>query len=276
MDATNDRRYSIYIIRNCINDKVYIGQTVQSVNDRFCQHKKPSTLKKKGNYKIYNAISKYGKENFYIETLEDGLTSAEADEREVYYIEKYDSFDNGYNSTRGADKKTISRIQDIEKFKEMYKEGKGLSFIASFFGVCDATVARTARSLGLSKYNKVSREYLLKNKARKTNIEMAKELGVNEETISRAFAKYGIKRGKGCNNKKSLQNKPKLSIKDKDQFYEMWVNRDIPLKNIALRFDVNQTTIIKQAKKFGFPQRRSVKKDYSIQYNYSIFQYIDD
>lgn len=60
-----NRAYSIYIIKNTINNKVYIGQTSQSVDERFREHMKPSTIKKRGNYKIYNAIEKYGKENFY-------------------------------------------------------------------------------------------------------------------------------------------------------------------------------------------------------------------
>ena len=115
----NTREYSIYIIRNKINDKVYIGQTSQSVAVRFSQHMKPSTTKQRGTYKIYNAVNKYGKENFYYEILEEHLTSEQADEREVYYIKQFNSYENGYNSTRGADTKTISKVQDVEKLIEM-------------------------------------------------------------------------------------------------------------------------------------------------------------
>ena len=44
----------IYIIRNTENYKVYIGQTTLSLQDRWKQHKKPSTAKKRKNYnKIY-------------------------------------------------------------------------------------------------------------------------------------------------------------------------------------------------------------------------------
>lgn len=64
------RKYSIYIIKNKINSKVYIGQTCQSPHERFMQHMKPSVCKQRGTYKIYNAINKYGKENFYYEVLE--------------------------------------------------------------------------------------------------------------------------------------------------------------------------------------------------------------
>lgn len=36
----------IYIIKNKINEKVYIGQTLRSVEERFKQHMKPSNHKK--------------------------------------------------------------------------------------------------------------------------------------------------------------------------------------------------------------------------------------
>jgi len=39
------RTGSIYIIKNTINDKVYIGQTTMTVHERFMSHKKPCVLK---------------------------------------------------------------------------------------------------------------------------------------------------------------------------------------------------------------------------------------
>ena len=95
-----ERSYSIYIIKNKINKKVYIGQTCQSPKERFAQHMKPSTHKTRGSYKLYNAIKKYGKENFYFEVLEKNISKKEIDEKEIYYINLYDSYYNGYNSTK--------------------------------------------------------------------------------------------------------------------------------------------------------------------------------
>lgn len=199
------REYSIYIIKNTVNKKAYIGQTCQGVHTRFTQHMKPSTVKQRGAYKIYNAINKYGKNKFYVETLETGLTSEEADEREVYYIDKYNTFENGYNSTRGADTKTISKTEDIELLKKLYESKMQYKDIAKVFNVNIATVGRTLKDLGLKRQMKVTKDYLLDN-LDKTNKEMAKELNVDDETISRAFKRYGIPRGKGCNNHKLPQN----------------------------------------------------------------------
>lgn len=107
----------IYIIKNTCNNKVYIGQTTLSVEERFKQHLKPSQIKR-CRYKLYKAMEKYGKENFYVETLESDVPYDKLDEREIYYINMYDSFHNGYNSTQGGDTKTIYKIDDIQEIVE--------------------------------------------------------------------------------------------------------------------------------------------------------------
>ena len=55
----------IYIIRNTINNKVYIGQTIHSVKLRFSKHL--TSARKGGDYVIGKAIRKYGEENFVFE-----------------------------------------------------------------------------------------------------------------------------------------------------------------------------------------------------------------
>lgn len=200
------RTYTIYIIKNTKNDKVYIGQTCQSLHERFLRHTRDSTLKKRSKYKLYSAINKYGKDCFYIEPLETGLTSDEADCQEVHYIEKYNSYENGYNSTRGADKKTISKVDDVDLLLKLYKSKMYYKDIAKVFGVNKETIVRALASLNVGKRRmKITKEYLLENIS-KTNKQIAKELNVDDETVSRAFKRYSIKRGKGCNNMLNPQN----------------------------------------------------------------------
>ena len=203
------RKGYIYIIKNYCNKKVYIGQTIQSIQERFRQHMKPSTIKKKGSYKIYNAIAKYGKENFYVELLEE-TTPDKLDEREIFYIEKFDSYKNGYNSTNGGDTKTICKVQDIDKLKEMFNDHKTFKEMSEYFGVNKATIQRTLHSIGLRRKNKISKEFLLENQ-HLFNYQIAKIFDVCEDTVSRAFKKYGIPRGKGCNNYKNKQNQKKCN-----------------------------------------------------------------
>ncbi len=99
----------IYKINNTVNDKVYIGQTRQSVHRRWILHK----VEARGNTSkmaIHYAMRKYGIDKFYIITLHRIITRTyeelkkELDYWEQYYIEKYQSLCNqtGYNITKGG------------------------------------------------------------------------------------------------------------------------------------------------------------------------------
>lgn len=87
----------IYKITNKLNDKVYIGQSVD-INARWRQH-----INAKDNYAIHNAIKKYGKENFSFEILlECPAEMLNVWERDM--IALYDCISpNGYNLTEGGE-----------------------------------------------------------------------------------------------------------------------------------------------------------------------------
>ena len=254
------RLYSIYVIRNTVNDKVYIGQTSQSVEERFAQHKKPSTFKQRGTYKLYNAMAKYGKDAFYVETLESNIPITDIDEKEKYYIELYNSFYNGYNSTKGGDGKTISAISDLEKLSELYRSGMRIKEIAQHFGVAEQTISRTLKVLDIEPRRlRVTLDYLKSNQKAKTNVEMASELGVSTATITRAFQRFGIKRGKGSSNAHTKQNQPKFSNQDKERLATVWYDKSVLVKEIAKMFGVSKESILKYAKEMNLPHRRTIK-----------------
>ena len=84
----------IYRIINTLNNKAYIGQTIRTLHERWKEHRKMSN---KSDFYFHRAIKKYGKEIWQL------------DEREIYWINHYNTFVSGYNSTTGGDnKKTIS------------------------------------------------------------------------------------------------------------------------------------------------------------------------
>lgn len=87
--------YCIYCYTNNINNKKYIGQS-KNVSRR-CH---PSNYK--GCDKFYNAIQKYGWENFTRTILSENLTLSEANELEQYYISLYNSIEDGYNLKSGG------------------------------------------------------------------------------------------------------------------------------------------------------------------------------
>ena len=93
------------MITNKKNNRSYIGQSID-IEKRIKVHfwaaykeNLPSY-----NYHIYQAIRKYGKENFewkILETLET-YDRQKLDELEQFYIKKYDTFKHGYNMNEGG------------------------------------------------------------------------------------------------------------------------------------------------------------------------------
>lgn len=102
----------IYCIKNTINSKYYIGQSV-NVRKRLRMHIYNYKSKRYQNRHLYRAIKKYGIENFKISILNyitDNLNYEQLKNKlntlEIEYIKNYNSFGNsGYNETEGGDTK---------------------------------------------------------------------------------------------------------------------------------------------------------------------------
>lgn len=91
----------IYKIVNQVNGKVYIGQTTKSIEKRFQGH----VARANGGYKgkLYPAMRKYGIDNFKIELVETCISIEQLNEREIYWINYYNSIDDGYNIALGGE-----------------------------------------------------------------------------------------------------------------------------------------------------------------------------
>ena len=92
----------IYKITNTINNKVYIGQSID-VKWRWYSHKCELRHGRHGNSHLQNAWSLYGEDAFNFELLEE-CSKEDLNIREQYYIDLYDSYNNdkGYNLTLGG------------------------------------------------------------------------------------------------------------------------------------------------------------------------------
>lgn len=97
-----------------MNQKVYIGQTSETIKKRFARHM--GYQKEEHDTKFYRAIRKYGKENFKIEAIDFANTQSELDQKEIYYIHLYDSVKQGYNS-----KESIGKCGKLNPFAKKCK-----------------------------------------------------------------------------------------------------------------------------------------------------------
>ena len=154
----------IYIIKNTINSKVYIGQTKVNIDTRWKEHLRHAQY---GDQVINRAMKKYGVNKFYIETLE--ICNVDIiDEREIYYIDLYDSTDKskGYNVSIGGNTPRFKRkVLNIAELVDLYVNKQfTLQQIADKYDVTryiictelkNAGVTIRKRSESNSKFNKI-------------------------------------------------------------------------------------------------------------------------
>lgn len=114
--------FCIYKISNTINDKIYIGKTSANTSRRWNDHRRVALSDNDDVRKnsIHKAISKYGIDNFTFEVIEYIEDEDVAYEKEVFYINMYNSFINGYNETKGGRGTTPTRKLTFEKIIELY------------------------------------------------------------------------------------------------------------------------------------------------------------
>lgn len=136
----------IYKITNTINNKVYIGQSIdihrrwkdEKVNAFVTQSKEYQTLKSK-------AFRKYGLENFLFEVVEECPPSM-LNEREKYWINYYSSYTEGYNMTMGGDfSPHVNMLSNIEQVKCIIDDLKNTSLtgieLGEKYGVSDQMIS---------------------------------------------------------------------------------------------------------------------------------------
>lgn len=152
----------IYIIKNTVNNKVYIGQTRRTIQLRFNEH---LNLSKKPNIKtkLYLNIRELGIESFYVEQLVE-CKDTELNRYEQYYVEKYDSLSNGYNSVYPCSSTGQRPVHDYEdKVIDMYLSGNAYSYIAT---ECNISLSEVGRIVNENEIDTLNREY----KRTKTNV----------------------------------------------------------------------------------------------------------
>ena len=93
----------VYLAQNKLNGKVYVGQTTQSLQARWDQHRRDS--RRRRNYPFQNAIRKYGADSFTVSTLAIADNQESLNEMEIQAVNVHGATDStrGYNVRAGGE-----------------------------------------------------------------------------------------------------------------------------------------------------------------------------
>lgn len=120
----------IYKITNMVNGKSYIGQTINTVEERWKRHQQDA-LTGRLNTHFARAIRKYSPKNFQVSIIEQVNSQEELTKREQYWINYYNSIKEGYNETNAIEKcggntymsKTEEELKEIGEKIRQKKQG---------------------------------------------------------------------------------------------------------------------------------------------------------
>lgn len=111
----------IYKITNLVDKKLYIGQTIGSLKDRWNQHLSPRSCC----IKLKNAIQTHGKENFVIEQIDSANNIDELNRKEEFWIKELNTIALGYNLIEGGYNRKPSQETRLKRSRSMMGKNKG-------------------------------------------------------------------------------------------------------------------------------------------------------
>lgn len=149
----------IYQITNDVNQKIYIGKTEFSIEKRFKEHCYDAFRENNEKRPLYNAMRKYGVEHFHIELIEE---TNNPEEREVYWIEKKQSFKNGYNATIGGDGR---KYIDYDLVVKTYQDLQNIKLVAKQLHHDESTISKILKEKNID--IKSSIEWMRENRGKK-------------------------------------------------------------------------------------------------------------
>lgn len=264
----------IYKATNLINGKVYIGKTTMPFAQRKSKHKY-NAFKEDGDayeYHFYRAIRKYGWDNFKWEIIDEADTKEELNEKEVFWIEYYDSYYNGYNMTKGGDGTVgVDRLigednptaklteKDVIEIKKLLIEGnKTKTEIADMFNVTLSCIMCISKNKSWKHvYVDGWDEYLANQKGSLTedDVIMIKKMLLEGKQLSEIADMFDVSSATIANissNKTwkhvtfdewdKRERARKLTEDEVMEIKKMLIN-NVPRKDIIQRFDINKQTL---------------------------------
>lgn len=135
-----DKLMGIYMIKNKINNKKYVGQS-SDIYWRWMRHKSDLNNNRHHNKHLQSAWNMYGEENFNFEIIEI-CDESNINRKEQYWIEKYDSYNSGYNLDLGGSgirgykhsQEEIDKMRRIQNPKIVLQFDLTFNLIKEWFG----------------------------------------------------------------------------------------------------------------------------------------------
>lgn len=160
----------IYMITNCKNGMIYIGQT-RDFYRRIANYKLQSSDKYERQYGMYRIVKEEGFDNFRFKLLEKCLPE-ELNEKEIYYIEKYDATNPniGYNRQGGGG-----------VYKMKIETRNRMSF--SHFGLKETGITKRKKSKKVAAYNPETGSLIIAESGKL----LGDKLGYGKDIISHAI-----------------------------------------------------------------------------------------
>lgn len=139
----------IYEIKNTINNKRYIGQSI-NIEKRWQNHKRELKTQKHYNSHLQNSWNKYGESAFVFSIIEK-CPKELLDEREQYWININDSYNNGYNLDNGGS----GVLKYTEDYYRVIKKGRNRKGAKRYQIVKDAYAKPIVDTIFQNEANKI-------------------------------------------------------------------------------------------------------------------------
>lgn len=242
----------IYKITNTINNKVYIGQSI-NIQKRWSSHRTKPFNKNSNTYDLplYRAIRKYGLSNFIFEVIEE-CEADKLNEKEQFYIQKYKANDSnfGYNLTMGGSTATVPSKLTEADVEEIYNLLLNTSLTEAEIAIQFNISQRLVSGINLGQYHILPNiSYPLRNKVHYFCLDCGKEIS------------KGAKRCVACAN--TLKNKSRISKNKPSREILKAEIRSESFVSLGKKYGVSDNAIKKWCISYNLPSKKSIIKTYT-------------
>jgi len=267
--------FTIYLITNLVNDKIYVGQTNQFLERRWTLHKCRARRNEGYTAHLYNAMRKYGIDSFVIKEVMTCETSEQANYLESIWIILLDSMNPkvGYNMTSGGDRREptpeaiekarqkklgTKRTEEAkrktsESLRIAWAEGRHTGVRGKKLSpeTCEKMSKRmTGRGSHNFLKNICSEELVFLWNNGVTTTDISKRFGISTDTVRRRIKKSGLPFRPFWEVKSEQAKKVERRKIDETLLREL-LKMDISLREIGRRLGVAHNTISSKMKKLG-------------------------